>query len=156
MLFNRRHLVFASLASLLAFAGFARAAEKDHLNLKDGVAAKGYDVVSHVDDGKAVPGKESLVAQYEGATYRFSSQEHLQKFKTDPGKFIPQFGGWCATAFAEDHGKVDVDPRSFKVTDGKLYLFYKGLFGDARKEWLKDEPGNVVKANQNWKKTVGG
>jgi len=54
-----------------------------------------------------------------------------------------------------DKGKVDIDPKSYKVTDGRLFLFYKGWRGDALKEWLKDESSNIPKADANWKKTAG-
>jgi hypothetical protein len=40
-----------------------------------------------------------------------------------------------------------VDPAAFTVVDGKLYLNYKA---DVRKEWSKDIPGMVSKADRNW------
>jgi len=42
------------------------------------------------------------------------------------------------------------------VTGGRLYLFYKTFLADAKPDWVKDEPGNVTKADGHWKSTVGG
>ena len=45
-------------------------------------------------------------------------------------------------------GKVaSVDPEAFKILEGKLYLNYSLK---VRKTWLKDVPGNIAKAEENW------
>jgi len=153
---SQHRVLLAVLFCLLALASSTRAAEKDHANVdKDHLGIKGYDPVAYFEEGKPQRGDANITAEYDGVTYRFASEDHLKKFQQDPSHFVPAYGGWCATAFAQDHGKVDIDPKSFKVTGDRLYLFYKGLLGDARKAWVKDEPGNIVKANENWKKTVG-
>jgi len=138
--------LFVLLAASTAFAG-----EREQLHVdKDRLAIKGYDPVAYFD-GTATAGKPELTAEYGGAVYRFANDANRQKFVADPPHYAPAYGGWCATAMA-DGSKVDIDPTSFKVTDGHLYLFYKGVFGDARKKWVKDEPGNVTKADGEWKK----
>lgn len=48
--------------------------------------------------------------------------------------------------------KVDIDPTSFKVTDGRLFLFYKGWLGDAKKKWEGDERSLTGMADQSWSK----
>jgi hypothetical protein len=40
-----------------------------------------------------------------------------------------------------------VEPAAFTVVDGKLYLNYNA---DVRKDWSKDIPGMVSKADRNW------
>ena len=35
--------------------------------------------------------------------------------------------------------KVSVDPETFKIIDGKLYLFYNSFFNNTLKDWNKDE-----------------
>ena len=116
----------------------------------NGVAAKGYDVVSYVEQNQATKGSESISATHAGAKYYFVSVAHKNKFLAKPQAYLPQYGGWCAWAVAEKEAKVDIDPTSFKVTDGKLFLFYKGVIGDVKPLWIKDEAALYKKAEANW------
>jgi len=113
-----------------------------------GLAARGYDVVSYFTDGKPALGSDKYAIAVDGATYRFASQDHLDKFKADPGKYQPGFGGFCAYGAALGK-KFDGDPNLWKIVDGKLYF---NLNQDIVAEWNKDIPGNIEKANENWKK----
>jgi hypothetical protein len=124
------------------------------LNLaKGGLALAGHDPVSYFPEGggKPLPGTKDLELVHEGVRYRFSKSEHLDLFKRTPGRFEPAYGGWCAWAMAGGD-KVEVDPKSFLVQDGKLMLFYKGLFNDTRAKWLKDPSALQAKADAAWKK----
>ena len=113
----------------------------DHYNLsKKKLALDGYDPVAYFPEhgGKATKGLESITTTFQGVTYRFATEANKATFLKAPASFEPQFGGWCAWAMSDGKGdKVDVDPKSFTVEDGKLYLFYDGLFGDTRKSWNK-------------------
>lgn len=121
-------------------------------NLAEGaLALGGYDPVAYVVDGKAQKGREDLTSQYRSVTYRFSSAAHRQQFAANPDPYVPAYGGWCATAMA-DGRKVEIDPANFKVTNGRLLLFYKGWRGDALKAWNKDEQNLTVKADAAWHK----
>jgi len=42
---------------------------------------------------------------------------------------------------------ADIDPDSWSVVDGKLYL---NLNKKIQKRWKKDVPGNIKKADKNW------
>jgi hypothetical protein len=79
----------------------------------------------------------------------------IEKFKKNPKKFEPAYGGWCAYAMGKTGEKVEIDPASFKITDGRLFLFYKDFFTDTRDKWSKDEKPLNQKADTNWKKTSG-
>ena len=59
-----------------------------------------------------------------GLKFKFSSQKKVLKFKGNRDKYLPQYGGFCAYAIAEKGKKVSVDPETFEMRDGKLYLFY--------------------------------
>lgn len=123
-------------------------------NLTDGtLALKGYDPVTYVESGKAQAGKSEFSSQYRGVRYRFASVENRQRFAENPEKYVPEYGGWCATAMA-DGRKVEIDPANFKVTDGRLFLFYKGWLGNALTDWNKDEKNLTVRANEQWRKIV--
>ena len=90
---------------------------------------------------------------YNGAKYKFSSQEHLTTFKTNPEKYVPQYGGFCAYAISEKGKKVSINPEAFEVRNGKLYLFYKTFFTNTLESWQEGDTKNMInKANSNWKK----
>jgi hypothetical protein len=83
---------------------------------------------------------------HDGATYRLSSQKHLDAFRAAPPRFLPQFGGYCAYGVSVG-AKFDGDPNLWHVVDGKLYL---NLSPDIQQAWLKDIPGNIDKAVIQW------
>jgi YHS domain-containing protein len=118
----------------------------------DHLAIKGYDPVAYFEDNTAKEGKEDVSYAYEGVTYRFASHQHLQSFKSDPERYKPQYGGWCAYAMGATGEKVDIDPETFKVLNGKLYLFYNRFFNNTKKSWDKDEANLKRKADTNWQK----
>jgi YHS domain-containing protein len=117
-----------------------------------------FDPVSYVVDKRAakvsLENAKKFRFQYNQATYVFSSQAHLDLFKENPAKYLPQFGGWCAYAVAANKEKVDVDPESFLIQDGRLLLFYNGFLADTRKTWTtdkkKDSKTYLTEADANW------
>ena len=121
---------------------------------KNKVAVQGYDVVSYFKQNKAVKGKKELAVNYEGVIYYFSSQTNIDTFKKSPASFEPQYGGWCAFAMGDSGDKVEVDPETFKILDGKLYLFYNAFFNNTLKSWNKDEVNLKKKADANWKNFI--
>ncbi|HEX8914622.1 MAG TPA: YHS domain-containing (seleno)protein [Humisphaera sp.] len=150
-----RTLVLTVLAALALAAPAARADEAAHQNVgRDRVAVQGYDVVSYFFAGKW-KGTPALSATYNGAVYHFANEHNLRLFRENPAKYAPAYGGWCATAMAEGR-KVEIDPGNFRITNGRLFLFYKGLFQDAQTDWAKDEPNKTAAADASWKKLVGG
>ncbi len=125
-----KHFIVTALL-LLASTGIfsqtdATALRQQQFNIsKKQLAIKGYDAVVYFTEGKAKEGKAGFAVYYEGITYYFSSAANKELFKANPSKYEPQYGGWCAYAMGNDGSKVEVDPETFKVTNGKLYLFYK-------------------------------
>jgi hypothetical protein len=152
---NRSIFIVAGLLLLMAAGSvLAESKEAQHQNVeRDRIAIQGYDPVSYFEAGTARKGNEKFTFEHNGAVYRFESETHQKAFAADPAKYAPQYGGWCATAMAEGK-KVEIDPKSFKITNGRLFLFYNGLFADARKKWLKDEANLTVKADASWKQTI--
>jgi hypothetical protein len=49
--------------------------------------------------------------------------------------------------------KAQTDPEVWKIVDGKLYL---NCSMTAYEKWIKDIPGNIKKADENWLKFNGG
>jgi YHS domain-containing protein len=129
---------------------------KKQYNLdNDGLAIKGYDPVAYFTANKALEGKKEITLTTEGITYHFASVQDRDLFKSNPEKYQPQYGGWCAYAMGATGEKVNIDPETFKLLDGKLYLFYNQLFNNTKKTWNKDEKHLKEKADANWKKISG-
>ncbi|RYY53622.1 MAG: YHS domain protein [Chitinophagaceae bacterium] len=143
----------AFLIALLFTGLFTLNAQTGQLNLgKSGLAIDGYDPVAYLSTGKAVEGKSAISLAHNGATYRFSSVQNRDLFKASPGKYLPQYGGWCAYAMGATGEKVSVDPETFKIIDGKLYLFYNSFFNNTLKDWNKNERTLKTSADKNWQK----
>lgn len=117
---------------------------------KSGLAIEGYDPVAYFTASKAVEGKKEFSAADAGVTYYFTSAQNRDQFKADPARYKPQYGGWCAYAMGESGEKVEIDPATFKILNGKLYLFYNKYFNNTLKTWNKDEPNLKKKADANW------
>ena len=123
-------------------------------NLENGLAIQGYDPVAYFTQKKAVKGKSSIATTFEGVIYYFSSNEDKENFKKNPYSYEPQYGGWCAYAMGAKGEKVEVDPETFKIVNGKLFLFYNAYFNNTLKSWNKDEANLNRKADANWKKII--
>jgi YHS domain-containing protein len=115
---------------------------------EDGAAVKGYDVVAYFDQKKPMKGDPKYLYQYNGATYDFISAGHLALFAKNPEAYLPQYGGYCAVGTSMGH-KADIDPESWAVIEGKLYLnSSKG----AQKLFNKDPHSAIKQADENWAK----
>jgi YHS domain-containing protein len=123
-------------------------------NLDDGVAIKGYDPVAYFTSGKAEKGKSSFATLYKGVSYHFATAADLNSFQANPEKYEPQYGGWCAYAMGHDGSKVEVDPETFKIINGKLFLFYNRFFNNTLKAWNQDESKLHTRADANWQKLL--
>ena len=117
----------------------------------DGVAVSGYDVTAY-QDGKARKGSAKFAAKHDGAVYHFASAENRDRFQADPARYAPEYGGWCAYAMGAKGVKFEVNPRTFKVVDGKLLLFYNGPQGNTLPLWNNDEKTLYPQADANWAK----
>lgn len=54
-----------------------------------------------------------------------------------------------------DYGKkVEVDPETFKLIDGKLYLFYNKYFNNTLVSWNKNETNLKARGDANWEKII--
>jgi len=144
-------LVLLSLGQLT----FAQADDvrKKNFNVKKNIAIEGYDPVSYFE-GTPIEGESTISFTLKGITYLFHSANNLNKFKTSPEKYEPAYGGWCAFAMGETGERVKIDPETYKIVDGKLYLFYNFWGNNTLKDWNKNEKALKSKADQNWKKIL--
>jgi len=121
-------------------------AQKSEVFIAGGKAIKGYDPVAFFTESKAVKGKDSLHYTWKGADWLFSNRQNLERFKAAPEKYAPQYGGYCAFGTAEGH-KAPTEVETWTVLDDKLYFNYNMK---VKETWVKDQPGYIKKADQNW------
>jgi YHS domain-containing protein len=142
--------------TLLSLNVISQATKRQHeYNLEKGLAIQGYDPVAYFTTNKAIKGKKELAANFEGVIYYFSSAANKDAFVKNPRKYEPQYGGWCAYAMGATGEKVEIDPETFKILDGKLYLFYHTWSNNTLPKWNKDEVKLKANADKVWQK-IGG
>ncbi len=140
----------AVTASSIVFAG------PQYLD-ETGFAASGHDVVAYFSlkqnpvgqqQPAAVAGDASITAEYNGATWAFSSEANRDAFTKNPEAYIPQYNGHCAYGVAQG-GKVPANPQLWRIVDGKLYF---NVTQDVVGFWEKNIPGNLKKSESKWTK----
>lgn len=125
-----------------------------HQNLDEGVALHGYDAVSYLDERKAQKGRPDFQVKHRGVIYRFASAAHRDAFLKNPDRYEPAYGGWCAFAMGDSGEKVDFDPETFKIVNGRLHVFYNAFFNNTLTKWNKNEARLKAAADQNWRKIL--
>ena len=127
---------------------------QESLNLKNGTAAEGYDVIAYFNN-QALKGYKKYNYKFDGAIYQFSSSKNLEIFKKAPEMYIPQYGGYCAYAVAIKNEKVGVNPKTFQILDNKLYLFYDSWGVNTLDKWTEEGQKKLQnQADDNWENIV--
>lgn len=143
------------LVLVLIFNQFAIAQSGNvHWNLEKGIALKGYDAVAYHTQKKAIHGKQTFSLSHGGALWYFASAANRDLFRKSPATYEPAYGGWCAFAMGDYGKKVEVDPETFKLIDGKLYLFYNKYFNNTLTSWNKNEAALKKQGDSNWAKLI--
>jgi YHS domain-containing protein len=136
--------IFATSALLVSSLSFAANIEVN-ANGND-LALKGYDPVSYFTKGAPTKGSNKFTAAYNGAIYQFSSNVNRDLFQSEPSKYAPQYGGFCAFGVTMNR-KFDTDPTAWHISGDKLYL---NLNKGVQKKWRTDMPGYIETAQGNW------
>ena len=136
-------------AAMITVAAPAFADESVNTGYFGGVAIMGYDPVAYFTDSKAVKGSEQYSYDWLGTPWLFASREHKEMFESDPIKYAPQYGGYCAGEVALGSVTIDIDPEAFKIIDGKLYLIYDKPHAD---DFAAHASNNIPTADTNWPK----
>lgn len=113
---------------------------------------KGADVVAYFTEGRHVQGLPAHRSTHEGVTLQFASAAHKALFDVDPGRYLPQFGGYCTNGIV--YGiPWGGDADTWRLIDGKLYIFG----GRASLEAFElDVPRNLALAQRYWADEVQG
>ena len=128
------------------FISLSLFAQKSPVFEQSGKAIRGYDPVAYFNEAKPVMGKDELVYIWNNSNWYFSSQQNLDSFKTNPGKYAPQYGGYCAYGLSNGY-KAPTSPDAWTIVNGKLYLNYNT---QVRESWDKKREERVEKADKNW------
>jgi len=140
-----RFLMFVTIALLYTTSALASESPV-YTGLLSNTGAGGYDTVSYFESGQPTKGSSEYTTQYQGATWRFANAENLARFKENPERFAPVYGGYCAWAVSQgDLAKGD--PKHWSIRDGRLYLNYNQSVQD---QWLEDPDGFIRQADANW------
>lgn len=138
-------MIILSLLFSVVSATPVTAADTVYTSWKDNVAVGGYDTVSFFS-GKPQKGKKEHTLYHAGAEWYFVTQGNLDLFKTNPEAFMPQYGGYCAWAIANNK-LAKGSPKHWHVEDGKLYLNFNARI---QRRWEKDILGFVGLAEEHW------
>ena len=110
------------------------------------VAIQGYDPVAYFTVNAPVKGDSQYTANHLGASYWFSSADNLKLFKSNPDKYAPQYGGYCAYGVSKEK-KFSVEPDAFSIVGGKLYL---NLNKKVQSRWVLNTEELINDADANW------
>ena len=140
-----RFLMLVTIA--LLYTASALASESPvYTGLLSNTGAGGYDTVSYFETGQPTKGSNEYTTQYQGATWRFANAENLARFKENPERFAPVYGGYCAWAISQGY-LAKGDPKHWSIREGRLYLNYNQSVQD---QWLEDPDGFIRQADANW------
>ena len=146
----RTALLAALSVALLAAPGCAL--DPVHQTPVGGVAIDGDDPVAYFDHGRPAKGSGEHSAEWQGATWRFTSAEHRLRFVAEPERYAPRYGGYCA--WAVGHGyTAPGDPEAWSIVDGKLYLNYND---EVKTMWTPDAAKWIAEGDVNWPRLLAG
>ena len=117
-----------------------------------GLAIRGTDPVAYFTEEEVVEGNSEYEYEWEGATWRFASQENMSLFAENPEQYAPQYGGYCAQAMSEG-SVVSIDPEAWRIVDDKLYLNYSK---EVQQQWVQDIEGHIALADDNYPDVLEG
>lgn len=148
MTYTRRQSItmLASGSMLLMSSGIAQADTTPPVYAENGIAIDGTDPVAYFTQSAPVAGSASITFDWNGATWRFVSEDNRNAFAADPEAYAPQYGGYCAYAVSKNYTAATV-PEAWKIVDGKLYLNYSLR---VKKTWERDIPGRIASGDANW------
>ncbi|WP_020180701.1 YHS domain-containing (seleno)protein [Methylopila sp. M107] len=112
-----------------------------------GIALYGFDPVAYFVDGRPVPGRRDIEAEWNGAAWRFSSEANRAAFLSAPEVYAPRFGGYDPAGVSSGVA-VAGHPLLFTVLGDRLYLF--------RTAADRDGFEGAAKAAAAWPKVLAG
>ncbi|MEM9025485.1 MAG: YHS domain-containing (seleno)protein [Verrucomicrobiota bacterium] len=112
----------------------------------DKLALLGFDPVAYFTENAALEGSSEYTSVHLGITYQFVNEKHLRLFEKNPTAYLPQYGGYCAYGVSKG-GLYKIDPKSWSILDGKLYLNYDS---GVQRKWAKQAEVYIERADEKW------
>ncbi len=142
---NTTQIVTLVFVAAMIMSGAARAGEIN-TGYFGNTAIKGFDPVAYFTERRALRGSEKFSHDWLGAKWLFANATHRDLFVEDPVKYAPQYGGHCADGVAYGDLTRNIDPRAWRIIEGKLYLNYdQGAAAE-----IEELEGQLERSRQNW------
>lgn len=138
--------IIITFVVLLGLSVSGASGKEPPIYAEDGFAINGYDPVTYIEMITAKEGSDEYSYDWMGATWKFISQENLDKFMASPDDYAPQYGGYCAYAVAKGY-TATTEPDAFTVFEGKLYLNYSKR---VERIWRQNMINFIEDGDQNW------
>nr|WP_246707818.1 YHS domain-containing (seleno)protein [Ensifer oleiphilus] len=110
------------------------------------VAIKGYDPVAYFTESKALEGSPQYSYRWLGANWQFASAENRELFIREPTRYAPQYGGYCADGVSFGTVTTNIDPKAWRIIEGKLFLSYD----PGAAEGFEKNPNKLVDSRKHW------
>ena len=112
-----------------------------------GPAIGGHDPVSYFREGRARKGLQEFSHRWQATTWLFATAEHRDLFESDPTRYAPAYGGWCAFGVAEGYAAESDPENAWTIYRGRLYLNWDA---EVAAEWRGDTETLLEKSEANW------
>jgi len=139
-----KKLLFLVLVTI--FSAVQMNAQQKQVFTKNNIAVNGYDVVAYFTESKPVKGNDEHTVIWNDAIWLFATAEHARLFKTNPEKYAPQYGGYCAFGCSRGY-KAKTEPDAWSIVNSKLYLNYNLQVRDT---WSRNANEYIKKADTAW------
>jgi hypothetical protein len=143
---KKRYLGLATLAICASLAQTAAGEDFVNTGYFGNVAIKGYDPVAYFNQNKAVEGSPNFTYRWLGATWQFTSAENRDLFAKEPTRYAPQYGGYCADGVSLGTVTTNIDPKAWRIIDGKLYISYD----PGAAEGFEKNPSKLPDSKEHW------
>lgn len=119
-----------------------------HYNTQYAVVLNGYDPVSYFPEGGGTPvlGSTSIAFTYGTRMYHFASMENLNLFKSNPLKYEPTYGSYCAYGMANG-AKIAINPVVYTLNANRLHFF---INKSAKRNFDEDVIDHEDRADQHF------
>ncbi len=152
--------LFVFAAAILSISAIAAETSQGPISTKGfgKTAIGGKDTVAYhskesIEQHKDTKGSKDWVYKWRGAKWRFASKESYEKFKADPERYRPAYGGFCSNALSLGEGLIKTDGTHWEIFGDRLHLFFAAR---GRDRWLDGNQEQYNKqAAEAWKEITG-
>jgi len=142
-----KFLFFLSFLMAVVVAAPAFAFDEINTGYFNNLALQGYDSTGYFSSKKANEGDKSLTVTWKGAEWRFADAKSRDLFAANPGKYAPQYGGYCSNQMSLGN-LSDIDPGVWLIHGDKLFFFGHK---EGKDRWERTGIAErIADADRNW------